>query len=311
NDYFPFADFKLGSTDSVYIAVERRASNDTLVRVLATPWSPTASVSTHFLTASPTNHEKPVISILQTGSGDNSSRKIMVTCIKNGGIPVYFASFDAGSSWTERPLGTSTQRDIKYAVCSSDPDTAGGGYFVAAYQDALNSLSDSITVRRGTLDSLGEYNFKRNDQQASGFMSPSVAIYKYIPAGGSLEKRSAFLYAGVGPTSAFYDQENLPTGIINNNTLATDFRLSQNYPNPFNPATKIDFSLPSVSNVKLIVYDMLGKEVATLVNKSLAGGSYSFEFNGAGLASGMYIYRISVDGNNGAFSEVKKMMLIK
>lgn len=313
SDYFPSAGYKMGSSDSVYIAVERRATagNDTLVRVIATPWVPTSSASTHFLTSSPTNHEKPVISILQTGPGDNNSRQIMITCIKDAGTPVYFASGNSGSSWSEIALGTSTQRDIKYAVCSSDPDTTGGGYFLAVYQDALFGNSDSITVRRGTLTDMGPYFFKQNDIQASGFMSPSAALYKYTPMGGSPQKKAAFLYAGVGPTNAYYDQENLPVGIVSNNGIATDFKLSQNYPNPFNPTTKIDFAVPSLSNVKLVVYDMLGKEVSTLVNKSLNAGSYTFEFNGAELASGMYFYRINVEGNNGSFSEVKKMMLIK
>jgi hypothetical protein len=315
SDYFPSAGFKLGSTDSLYIAVERRASNDTLVRIIATPWSPTASAFTHFLTASPTNHEKPSLSILQTDANDNSTRKIMVTCIKNGGqhggTPVYFASNDAGNSWTERFLGTVTQKDIKYAVCNSDPDTTGGGYFVAAYQDAFFSVSDSVTIRRGTLDSMGNYDFKRNSLQPSAFMSPSVAIYKYTPAGGTPQKRSAFVYAGLGPINTYYDQENLPTGINNTNGIATEFRLSQNYPNPFNPSTKIDFEMPSFSSVRLAIYDMLGREVASLVNRDLNAGIYTFDFNGANLSSGMYFYRINVQNQSGQFQEVRKMMLIK
>jgi hypothetical protein len=308
NDYFPSASFKKGSIDSVYIAVERRSASDTLVRVIITPWQPTASATTNFLTSGPDNYEKPKITILQT----DPAEKIMITSVKNSGIPVYHYSTDGGVSWTiDAALGDGNQKDIRYIDCYSDPDTTGGGNFIVGYQDAFFSTSDSITVRRGIIGNMGSFNYLINQTKPTGFLSPSVTIYKYTPMGGTLEKRSAVMFVGQGTINAFYDQENLPTGIVNHNTLATDFKLSQNYPNPFNPSTKIDFSIPHASNVKLVVYDMLGKEVATLVNKNLISGSYTYEFNGLGLASGVYIYRINVDGNNGSFNEVKKMMLIK
>jgi hypothetical protein len=87
----------------------------------------------------------------------------------------------------------------------------------------------------------------------------------------------------------------------------SNYFVSQNYPNPFNPATKINFALPKSGLVTLKVYDITGKEVATLVNEVKNVGTYSVDFNGANLSSGMYFYKISVNG----FSEVKKMSLIK
>lgn len=309
SDYFPSADFKLGSTDSVYIAVERRSTNDTLVRLIATPWEPTAAASTYFITTSPQNHEKPYLSILQTDANDNSTRKMMISCVRDLGNPVYHYSTDAGATWLmNEPLGEATQKDIRYVACSSDPDTTGGGYFIVALQDANFSTSDSVTIQRGVLGNMGPVLTKRNSNAPTGFIGPWVAIYKYTPMGGSLEKRSAFVYSGSGPRSMYYDQENLPTGISNNNGNATDYRLSQNYPNPFNPATKIDFSILKSSNVKLIVYDMLGRQVTTLVNKFLASGSYTVDFDGANLTSGVYFYRIDVENN---FSDIKKMILVK
>lgn len=308
DDYFPVASFKKGSTDSVYIAVERRSATDTLIRLISTPWEPTASANTTFLTNGPDNYERPSMTILQT----DPTEQIMITSIKNLGIPVYHFSTDGGSSWTiDAALGEPTQKDIKYIACSSDPDITGGGYFIAGYQDAFFSTSDSVTVRRGILGDMGNFDLKRNDFVPTGFISPSVAIYKYTPAGGSMQKRSAVLYVGTGTANAYYDQENLPTGIINNNGIATEFRLSQNYPNPFNPTTKIDFEIPSFSTVKLTVYDMLGKEVATLVNKDLNAGLYTTDFKAGNLASGMYFYRINVQNKSGQFQEVRKMMLIK
>lgn len=308
NDYFPVAGFKKGSTDSVYIAVERRSSNDTLVRLISTPWEPTAAASTTFLTNGPDNYERPSMTILQT----NPTDQIMITSIKNLGIPVYHFTTDGGTSWTiDAALGEPTQRDIKYIACSSDPNTTNGGNFIVGYQDAFFSTSDSVTVRRGVLGNMGPFDLKRNDFVPTGFISPSVAIYKYTPAGGTEEKRSALLYVGTGTANVYYDQENLPTGITNNNGFATEFRLSQNYPNPFNPTTKIDFEIPSFSTVKLTVYDMLGKEVSTLVNKDLNAGVYTADFKAGNLPSGIYFYRINVQNKDGQFQEVRKMMLIK
>ncbi|MCF8266792.1 MAG: T9SS type A sorting domain-containing protein [Ignavibacteriales bacterium] len=87
----------------------------------------------------------------------------------------------------------------------------------------------------------------------------------------------------------------------------SDFSLHQNYPNPFNPATKISFNLPQASDVSLKVYDILGNQAAVLVNRFLDAGSYSYEFDGAGLSSGIYFYRIKA----GNFNSVKKMVLLR
>jgi hypothetical protein len=83
--------------------------------------------------------------------------------------------------------------------------------------------------------------------------------------------------------------------------------LEQNYPNPFNPATVIKYSVPKSDIVTLKVYNMLGQEVATLVNQQQQAGNYNINFNATRLASGVYMYRIQTGG----FSLTKKMILIK
>ncbi|MEO6695891.1 MAG: S8 family serine peptidase, partial [Ignavibacteria bacterium] len=102
------------------------------------------------------------------------------------------------------------------------------------------------------------------------------------------------------------------TGSNNNILIPEKFVLDQNYPNPFNPVTKIKFVIPQNGsypslNVKLIIYNSLGREISNLLNNSLAPGSYQIEFDGSDLPSGVYYYKLISDN----FSDIKKMILIK
>lgn len=89
--------------------------------------------------------------------------------------------------------------------------------------------------------------------------------------------------------------------------IPTTFNLEQNYPNPFNPSTTIRFTLPKDALVSLKVYNVLGQEVATLLNKEMKAGSYNVDFNASNLSSGVYFYRIETSG----FNVTKKMLLLK
>jgi photosystem II stability/assembly factor-like uncharacterized protein len=99
------------------------------------------------------------------------------------------------------------------------------------------------------------------------------------------------------------------TGIRNDNgtTIPGNFSLKQNYPNPFNPTTVLEYSIPSNQLVELKVYNLLGKEVTTLVNNYQIAGNYKVEFNGAKLSSGVYFYRIKA----GNFIQTRKLILMK
>lgn len=95
--------------------------------------------------------------------------------------------------------------------------------------------------------------------------------------------------------------------------IPSKYDLAQNYPNPFNPVTNLEFGIPALRGeskfgfVTLKVYDMLGKEVSTLVNEKLNPGTYKVEFDGSNLTSGVYFFKLKV--NN--FQVTKKMMLIR
>lgn len=98
------------------------------------------------------------------------------------------------------------------------------------------------------------------------------------------------------------------TGIANQNqSIPTDFNLNQNYPNPFNPNTIIEYSINKNSEVKIILYDILGKEIKTLVNENQSAGAHKVILQGSDLPSGAYFYALTVDG----VTDSKKMLLNK
>lgn len=100
-------------------------------------------------------------------------------------------------------------------------------------------------------------------------------------------------------------------GIQGNNEEVLAYSLSQNYPNPFNPATKIDFSLPFDSKVKMILFDITGREIKTLVNEIRTAGYHTVQFDASMLCSGLYFYRIIAHTNGKDFIDTKKMIVIK
>jgi len=103
-----------------------------------------------------------------------------------------------------------------------------------------------------------------------------------------------------------------PVGIKQIESVVSQFKLNQNYPNPFNPVTKIGFTIPVYSKVTVKVYDVLGRQVQTLVNENMNMGSFLIDFNGSELSSGVYFVRMTADGRDGtSFADTKKMLLIK
>jgi len=134
--------------------------------------------------------------------------------------------------------------------------------------------------------------------------------YDSCPAIGS----DGTLYIGTHISSLFpYHTQNLiaikdkPDDVEEINKPVDKFNLSQNYPNPFNPVTTIKYSIPNESLVKIKIYDILGREVAALVNEQKTVGNYTVEFNGNDLASGVYFYQIKASG----FTQTKKMILMR
>jgi len=112
---------------------------------------------------------------------------------------------------------------------------------------------------------------------------------------------------GLFNTIVIKGSENTAVEKQENKGTAAIFTLAQNYPNPFNPVTTIEYSTPKDARVKLTVYNVLGKEVATLVDQKQSAGYYNIGFNGANLTSGVYIYKLVIDNQ----VQMKKMTLLK
>ena len=98
-----------------------------------------------------------------------------------------------------------------------------------------------------------------------------------------------------------------PVTLVNSEKAPLHFQLSDNYPNPFNPSTNITFSIASKNFVTLKIYDVIGREVATLFSGELEAGEYAQQWNAAGFPSGVYFYRLQA----GDFVDVKKLELLK
>jgi plastocyanin len=112
-------------------------------------------------------------------------------------------------------------------------------------------------------------------------------------------------HQGMGMTGTIIVQD--PVSVPDDELISEEFELKQNYPNPFNPLTKIQYSTSTRQFVTLKVYNILGDEVATLVNEEKPAGVYSVNFDASGLSSGMYLYKIQA----GNFVETRKMILMK
>ncbi len=144
--------------------------------------------------------------------------------------------------------------------------------------------------------------------KSNGNGSYSAFVFYHYPAGytgyfpNDFDPNSAQPSVIYGGTYTF-----TVTGVENEVSSPTGFALSQNFPNPFNPTTSIKFNVGERANVTLKVFDMLGREVATLVNEVKESGSYDVNFDAAKLSSGTYVYKLTA----GNFVETKKMVLLK
>jgi hypothetical protein len=193
-----------------------------------------------------------------------------------------------GTSWIN-PLNNSV---TKFPF-SGDPETGTG----------WNQYSTNGYGNRRLQMNIGELNINPGDTQ-------TIVVAQIVSQGSSnLNSVTKLKQSAVYVADVFNNnfttvgiKENVSDGII------SDYKLYQNYPNPFNPTTKINYELRVTNYVSVIVYDILGNEVETLVNEKKLSGSYEVEFSGSNLPSGIYFYSLSIDGN---LVDTKRMILLK
>lgn len=149
-----------------------------------------------------------------------------------------------------------------------------------------------------TMQVLDENSYSSSYQVSSGLLQPNTHYYWKIRTIND---------GGLGPWSEVFNFDIIITDVEDEQQLPKQFALMQNYPNPFNPSTTISYHLPKASNVKLKVYDIIGNEVATLVNEEKAAGIYNVQAKLNNLSSGIYFYTFTA----GDFVQTRKMILIK
>ncbi|MBZ0179482.1 MAG: T9SS type A sorting domain-containing protein [Melioribacteraceae bacterium] len=215
----------------------------------------------------------------------------------------YYNKLRGRNFFDGEPIINPDDSSITTFIFSGNPiDSTGwldSGYQQGGHQD--NNLCRNITI------SSGPFTMAPDDTQE--------VVYALIAAQGednfdSIRKLKLL----ADKVQYFYDHYTVDDPEPYFEPLPEFFALSQNYPNPFNPTTTIKFVVPGtetsrdlILQAKLIIYDILGREVATLVNKHLTPGNYEVEFNAEGLSSGVYYYRLEA----GSYSQTKKMILLR
>jgi hypothetical protein len=202
-----------------------------------------------------------------------------------------------GTSWSSTTVDSS--------IITSPPVTTVSTQEVSYDVDAYGTLT---LPGGGSHDAL---RIRIDRRVTSGVVTVRTISYQFISADGASANVVAADTAqpNSGAISASSVTWNGPTltGIVPDAPVPAQFRLGQNYPNPFNPSTEIGFDLPSGSFVTLIVTDVLGRTVATLVNGGLPPGSYREPFDAGDLPGGVYFCRLTADGS----SLVTKMLLLR
>ena len=214
----------------------------------------------------------------------------------NGGLDFFTVKLDSNGRYLSG--NTFGSPDIDYM--RSIVPAYDGGYVVVGSTGPMNQ-NDFFIVKT---DSLGRT------------CGSTPMTNPHIDSGGSILKYPLNMYdkptALVSINATISDWGSMSilclTGTeLNSNIIPEIFNLHQNYPNPFNPVTKIKFDIPEQSNAKIIIYDLLGREITTLVNEQLKPGSYSVDWDGTGFASGVYFYSLITEG----FVETNRMVLVK
>ncbi len=209
------------------------------------------------------------------------------------------------------PSGMPMHGVVKVFVTGGRNDSGATAYTIGS-QIKTGSWTQVTVSNLDSLASVGKFNPADSAEIGIEVYYPSP--YDTTMWSGSIEIDSVKVYGESFPTM-LPDEVNAITGIETaGNSMPRDYRLYNNYPNPFNPSTVIQYDLPRASMVVLKVYDVLGRQVATLSSGRESAGSYKVSFNGDRFASGVYFVRMfarSLSGAAETYTRVRKMLLLK
>jgi hypothetical protein len=223
---------------------------------------------------------------------------------------MYLYSTDLFKTFTRDSIATSTAYEELTSVSYAPWLT--GYYWRVAYRTTAGS--DTIYYK-AILNKLAGFHSSAptvvSQYRPTATLIPVVGYDRDI---GGTSYRGNCIYAGYGAQDVYFDAVDMALDVPDQEGIPTTFALRQNYPNPFNPSTTLGYTIAGTGHeaigsswVKLAVYDMLGREVAVLVNEPKPAGNYTVKFDGSGLASGVYIYRLAA----GNFVDTKKLVLLK
>ncbi len=182
------------------------------------------------------------------------------------------------------------------------------------------SNASEVILNWNTATEVNNYGFEIQRKSASNQLA-EFKVIGFVEGNGNSNSPKEYTFTDAATLSGVfsyrlkqidldggYSYSNIITvEVIGDMSTIKEYKLGQNYPNPFNPSTNIDYTVSSNEYVSLKVYDILGNEIATLVNEKKEAGNYKVEFNAANFSSGLYLYKIQA----GTFTQVRKMMLLK
>lgn len=201
-----------------------------------------------------------------------------------GGYKIYDSGGNSGSKpKMEIPANTTLAAKGFYVVITDIATTTNPAGF------GLSSSGETVWLEDNSGNLIDSVSYLAHDV---------AQTFSRIPDGGAW-KVVAGLTKGTTNSTA--------NNVKQVSSVATEYNLKQNYPNPFNPSTQISFSIPKEGFVSLKVYDLLGKEVSSLINSSLKAGDYKIAFNAKNLTSGIYFYKLETSD----FVQMRKMLLMK
>lgn len=192
-----------------------------------------------------------------------------------------------------------------FYIYGVDGDPIGDGILFVLYNTIHERSHDQIRAHDG--DAVPFLEVGTSGTIDVGLRS-DPGDYRVVYSSVGLEQMPAEVRDTVTARSIRWLMENVVVGTEDNAAVQPKtYSLEQNYPNPFNPTTKIKYSIPEASQISLKIYDVLGNEVAQLVNQEKPAGSYEVEFNASSLSSGVYFYKLK----SGSFIQTKKMIVLK